>query len=60
MTVKVKVESNLSWVLEKSDKILTRHVGDQILKFLSPTENLLVFASGRVVICNPDIRVQVN
>ena len=28
---KLKVESNLSWVPEKSYKILTRHVGNQIL-----------------------------
>ena len=35
--VKLKVESNLSWVPEKLDKIFTRHVADQILKLLSPT-----------------------
>ena len=33
----MKVESNLSWVPENS-KNITRHVGDQILKFLSPTD----------------------
>ena len=39
---KVKVKS---WVKpqsrsEKSNKIFTRHLGDQILKFLSPTEKI--------------------
>ena len=34
------VESNLSQVPEKSNKIFTRHLGDQILKFLSPTEQI--------------------
>ena len=47
----LKAESNLSRVLEKSDKIFTRHVGNIILKFY-PQIKLLAFVSWRVVICN--------
>ena len=52
-----KVESNLSRVPEKSNKIFTRHVGDLhvILSFCCSKRKLLAIASGRVVICNPDI-----
>ena len=42
-SVTLKFESNLSWILQKFDKILNRHVGNQILKFLLPvpaTENI--------------------
>ena len=37
---KLKVESNLSWFPEKSDKICTPNVSDQILKFLLSTEKI--------------------
>ena len=46
---KLKVESNLSRVPEKSEKIFTRHVGDEIFKFMSPIDKiskLHAFASG--------------
>ena len=36
--MKTEGKVNLSRVQEKSDKILTCHVGNQILKFLLPTE----------------------
>ena len=49
--VKTEVESNLSWVPENSYKNITRHVGNQILKFLSPTDKN--YSHLRVVICNP-------
>ena len=54
---KVKSWVNLSWLIpEKSDKIITRKVGDQILKFLLPTEKITCvceYASMQVGICNP-------
>ena len=38
--MKVKGWVKSQWVPEKSDKICTCHVGDQILKFLTPTEKI--------------------
>ena len=50
-----KVESNPSQVPVKSDKILTRHVGDKILKILSPKDKITRICKWGVVICNPTI-----
>ena len=41
--MEIKSESILSWVPEKSDKNITHLVGDQILKFLSPTDKITRF-----------------
>ena len=42
----LKVESNPDQIPEKSNKIFTRHVGNKILKVLSPTDTCNRYIGG--------------